>query len=90
MCIRDRCEMKEIFTFIYMAEVGCGLTEHEFDHVLIGTCDDTPQINHEEVESYKYLSINDIKQKLSEHPELFTEWFKIAFAELLVELGGKE
>ena len=77
-----QCELKEIFTFIYMAEVGNGLTEHEFDHVLIGTSDDIPQINPEEVESYKYLFINDIKQQMSEHPEWFTEWFKIAFVEL--------
>ena len=75
-------EIKEVFTFIYMAEVGCGLTEHEFDHVLIGTTDDIPVINPDEVESYKYMSINDIKQQLSENPETFTEWFKIAFAEL--------
>ena len=80
-----QCELEEKFTFIYQAKVGNGLTEHEFDHVLIGTCDDIPQINPEEVESYKYLSTSDIKQQLSEHPEQFTEWFKIAFAELLLK-----
>ena len=31
------CPMHEVYTFIYKAPVGEGLTEHEFDHVFIGS-----------------------------------------------------
>ena len=76
------CEMHEVYTFIYKAPVGQGLTEHEFDHVWIGQSDDTPNINREEVESWKYMSLNDLKKDISIHPELYTEWFKITFEEM--------
>ena len=76
------CEMHEVYTFIYIAPVGQGLTEHEFDHVWIGRSDDTPQINREEVESWKYVSLSDLKVDIQLHPELYTEWFKITFEEM--------
>ena len=77
-----RCEMHEVYTFIYKAPVGQGLTEHEFDHVWIGRSDDTPKINREEVESWKYMSLSDLKKDIQLHPELYTEWFKITFEEM--------
>ena len=77
-----RCEMHEVYTFIYKAPVGQGLTEHEFDHVWIGRSDETPQINREEVESWKYMSLSDLKKDIQLHPELYTEWFKITFEEM--------
>ena len=77
-----RCGMHEVYTFIYKAPVGQGLTEHEFDHVWIGQSDDTPNINREEVESWKYMSLSDLKKDIQLHPELYTEWFKITFEEM--------
>ena len=77
------CPMHEVYTFIYKAPVGEGLTEHEFDHVLIGQSDDTPIINHEEVESWKYMTVADLKDDIQFHPEQYTEWFKITFEEML-------
>lgn len=76
------CEMHEVYTFIYKAPVGQGLIEHEFDHVWIGRSDDTPKINREEVESWKYMSLSDLKKDIQLHPELYTEWFKITFEEM--------
>ena len=76
------CEMHEVYTFIYKAPVGQGLIEHEFDHVWIGQSDEEPQINREEVESWKYVSLNALKDDIRLHPELYTEWFKIIFEEM--------
>ena len=85
------CDMHEVYTFIYKAPVGQGLTEHEFDHVFIGQSDDIPQINHEEVESWKYMSLDELSNDIQVHPELYTEWFKITFEEMThhAELLGK-
>lgn len=33
------CELSEVFSFIYKAHLGNNLTEHEFDHVFVGTND---------------------------------------------------
>ena len=76
------CKMHEVYTFIYKAPVGQGLTEHEFDHVWIGQSDDIPQINREEVESWKDMSLQDLSEDIQLHPELYTEWFKITFEEM--------
>ena len=77
------CELKELFSFIYKADVMQGLTEHEFDHVFVGVTDATPIINKDEVESYRYATIEDIKSEIEKHPENFTAWFKIAFNQLI-------
>ena len=76
------CPMHEVFTFIYKAPVGLGLTEHEFDHVWFGQSDDIPVINTEEVASFKYMSLDDIAEDMQAHPECYTEWFKISFEEV--------
>ncbi|MCR5013737.1 MAG: isopentenyl-diphosphate Delta-isomerase, partial [Bacteroidales bacterium] len=62
------CEMHEVFTFIYKAPVGLGLTEHEYDHVWFGNSDEAPIINREEVESWKYMSLDDIAEDMRRHP----------------------
>jgi len=76
------CELNELFSFIYKADVMQGLIEHEFDHVFVGVSDATPLINKEEVDSYKYETIENIKADIEKHPENYTAWFKIAFDKL--------
>ena len=80
------CEMHEVFTFIYKAPVGLGLTEHEYDHVWFGTSDVTPLINTDEVASFKYMSLDDIAMDMEAHPECYTEWFKISFDQVRAHL----
>lgn len=77
------CDMRELFSFIYKADVMQGLTEYEFDHVFVGTTDAIPIINREEVESYKYETVENIKNDIGKNPENYTAWFKIAFAKLI-------
>jgi isopentenyl-diphosphate Delta-isomerase len=74
-------EMKELFHFIYKAPFDNGLTEHELDHVMIGRYNGKPNINPEEVASWKWMSIEDIKSDMKSHPEAYTVWFKIIFDE---------
>lgn len=74
-------ELKELFHFIYKAPFDNGLTEHELDHVMIGYCNDEPKINPDEVESWKWMSIEAIKDDIQTQPENYTVWFKIIFDE---------
>ncbi len=75
------CELKEVFSFIYKAPFDNGLTEHELDHVMIGEFNDKPNINKEEVESYKWMSLENVKRDIEDQPEIYTAWFKIIFKE---------
>jgi isopentenyl-diphosphate delta-isomerase len=74
-------ELKELFHFIYKAPFDNGLTEHELDHVMIGYSNEVPSINPEEVESWKWMKIEDIKDDMIQNPALYTIWFKIIFDE---------
>lgn len=71
--------LKELFSFIYKAPFDNGLTEHEYDHVLIGYSNNAPEINPDEVASWKWMSIENIKEDMKKQPAVYTEWFKIIF-----------
>ncbi|TAF10287.1 MAG: isopentenyl-diphosphate Delta-isomerase [Flavobacterium sp.] len=74
-------ELKELFHFIYKAPFDNGLTEHELDYVMIGYYDDAPVINLDEVESWKWMPIEAIKDDMLANPNSYTVWFKIIFDE---------
>ncbi len=74
-------ELKELFHFIYKAPFDNGLTEHELDHVMIGYYNDKPLINSEEVENWKWMSIEAVRQDMQDNPGIYTVWFKIIFDE---------
>ncbi|MEI6266057.1 MAG: isopentenyl-diphosphate Delta-isomerase [Sphingobacteriia bacterium] len=71
--------LEKVFDFIYLANFDNGLTEHEFDHVFIGFYEGTILPNNAEVNSFKYISIEEIDTQLINTPDIYTEWFKIAY-----------
>lgn len=74
-----QAELKELFSFIYKAPFDNGLTEHELDHVMIGSFNAEPNINPDEVEAWKWMSPEAIKEDISNNPKEYTAWFKIIF-----------
>ena len=78
-----QCSLKPIFTFMYRAEFDNGLIEHELDHVFFGESDQNPKINPEEVETYRYIAMEDLQQEVKEFPQNFTPWFIIALDRVL-------
>lgn len=73
------CELEEVFSFIYKAPFNNGLTEHEFDHVMVGKFNGMPKINENEVKKYKWMRLEDVKKQIEKKPEEYTIWFKIIF-----------
>ncbi len=72
-------DLKETTSFIYKAPFDNGLTEHELDHILIGNFEGTPNINTEEVATWKWKDLEEVKNDIQNNPEIYTEWFKIIF-----------
>ncbi|HET7361410.1 MAG TPA: isopentenyl-diphosphate Delta-isomerase [Salinimicrobium sp.] len=72
-------ELKDTISFIYKAPFDNGLTEHEFDHILVGEYNEEPLINPEEVADWKWISLEDLKKDMAHNPKNYTEWFKIIF-----------
>ena len=83
------CDLKEVFWFVYKAPFDNGLTEHELDHVMVGYFKGDPEINKEEVKSYKWMTLKDVKTDIKKHPDYYTEWFKIIFKESYKKLRSK-
>jgi isopentenyl-diphosphate delta-isomerase len=71
--------LEELFSFIYKVPFDNGLTEHEFDHVMLGYYDGLPKINFEEVASWKWTSLENVKKHMKKNPERYTAWFKIIY-----------
>jgi isopentenyl-diphosphate delta-isomerase len=72
-------DLKEVTSFIYKAPFDNGLSEHEYDYILVGHYNEEPKINPDEVASWKWMSLEDIKKDINNHPEKYTAWFKIIF-----------
>ena len=75
------CELEEKFWFIYKADVGQNLWEHELDHVFVGNYEGEFNLNKEEVAEVRYISLENLNIELENNPEKFTEWFKIILEE---------
>ena len=74
-------ELSEKFHFIYKADVGGDLWEHELDHVFTGFYEGKFETDPKEVSAVRYISMKDLERELAAHPENFTEWFKIILQE---------
>ena len=72
-------DLEEVFSFIYKAPFDNGLTEHEFDHVMVGRYNGKPAINPDEVADWQWVSLESIKTDMEASPEKYTAWFRIIF-----------
>ncbi|MBK5192357.1 MAG: isopentenyl-diphosphate Delta-isomerase [Flavobacteriaceae bacterium] len=72
-------DLKDTMAFIYKAPFDNGLTEHEFDHILVGNFNDVPDLNPQEVSAWKWMKLEEVQKDMKNHPECYTEWFKIIF-----------
>lgn len=77
------CTLKHEFSFIYRAEMGNGLTEHEYDHVYFGSYNSEPKINPDEVADWKYMSLSDISEDIKNNRKNYTAWFKLIFDRII-------
>ena len=80
------CKLNYAFNFLYKAYFDDGLTEHEFDHVFFGYSNELPEINKDEVEAYRYVSLTQLKEEIAQHPEVFTPWLKICLDRVIDRL----
>jgi len=72
-------EIQEAFSFIYQAELTNGLIEYEYDHVLIGKYNGPINPDETEVQNFCFKSMAQIQDDIIINPDIYTEWFKIAF-----------
>ena len=77
------CETSWVYSFIYKADVGAGLLEHEFDHVFFGRFSGMPKPDKNEVSDWVYVTLAELKEDVKNNPSKYTPWFKIILGEVL-------
>lgn len=77
------CNLKELFSFIYKAELDNNLTEHEYDHVFSGFYDGEIVANPEEVEDFKWIKPELLLKEINIGPKHFTVWLPIALKKII-------
>lgn len=77
-------KLEERFVFPYEAEVGSGLTEREYDHIFFGRYGGKPEPNKEEVQDWKWISIDEFYRWIKDKPEDFAAWV-VLMADRFVE-----
>lgn len=79
------CDLKERFSFTYKADVGEGLTEHEFDHIFTGTYNGPVNPNPDEVMDYKWIKPTELLEDMKKNPKRYTLWSMIGLERLVKE-----
>jgi len=77
------CALEPAGTFLYRADVGAGLTEHELDHLFTGRHDADPSPDPAEASEWRWQLPDDALAEAEAHPERFTPWFPLALRALL-------
>ena len=73
------CELTQLGSFRYFHQFSSNLFEHEFDHVLEGVYQaERIQPNPEEVDQYRWMSIDELLAMKVKEPHVFSPWFFLA------------
>lgn len=72
-------EVTEAGSFVYRAVFPDGLSEYEYDHVFVGRYDGPFAPDPEEIAELRYVTPEELKKDLLEHPDQYAAWFFTAF-----------
>lgn len=82
-------ELEHGFTFLYKADVGQGLIEHELDHVFFGRAGTTLRPDPSEVKDWRWAEVVELGTEMEAHPDRFTPWLRICWPLVLDHLHQK-
>lgn len=76
-------DIEEIYSFVYYYPFENGLTEFEFDHVLVGEYDGPYTVNPQEVDEIRWVRVDELLADIQKNPKAYTPWFIVALREAL-------
>jgi isopentenyl-diphosphate delta-isomerase len=72
-----------VFSFVYeAADLPSGMTEREYDHVLVGRLGTEPDPSPEEVEAVRWREPAELLRDVAALPAIYTPWFRMALPRL--------
>lgn len=78
-----RCALEPVSAMVYRAEVGHGLVEYEYDHLLLGRWSGTPEPDPAEVGEWRWADLMELQNEVVVYPRHFTYWFRVALLDLV-------
>ena len=79
------CDLKEIFNLTYKVQLDNNISEHEFDHVFVGSFEGDPQPDESEVEAWRWIHIRDLVNDIGVRPHSYSYWLRILMIETAVK-----
>jgi len=76
------CDLKFSFKFLYKVSFENSLKEHELDHVLTGSYESEVLPDKSEVQAFRWITMNNLKNEITENPDKFSVWFLKIISEL--------
>lgn len=70
------CDLRRVTALTYRAPMPNGLIEHEYDHVFVGSSEDPPAVNADEVDDWQWMRGDRIPDLTTQRPHDFTVWFR--------------
>lgn len=76
------CPLTFLYKFKYHAQYGAVGAEHEYCWVYHGRYSGAVNVNVNEIAECRFVAIDALEAELEAHPERFTPWFKMEWAEI--------
>ena len=74
-----------LFKFEYSASYDKMHGENEVDHVFAGKFDGEIAADKSEIDDWKFVDVNELKNDIRKNPDKYTPWFKICIDRVLKE-----
>jgi isopentenyl-diphosphate delta-isomerase len=71
------CRLEGVGSFLYRADVGGGLVEHELDHLFVGYSNFEPTPHPDEVDDWKWIDFASLRTELTSNAAEFSCWLRI-------------
>ena len=72
-----KCQLTETGAFTYKVNLDHSLVENEVDHVFVGFYEGLIDPNPEEVQDYRWESLNTLSSNVHNNPHEYSEWLRI-------------
>lgn len=72
------CDIKELFSFVYLNKFNDNLYEYEYDHVFVGNYNGEIILNEEEASETKWIDLDELEKDLVDNPLKYSSWFIIS------------
>jgi isopentenyl-diphosphate delta-isomerase len=82
--------LKEVFSFVYRANLEDGLIENEYDHVLVGFFEGVPKPDPAEISEWRWVDLEEVSGDLKKNSENYTYWFRISFERFLAVIHSPQ